>query len=141
MNVKLKRINKDYHFEGKGTSGVPINIDTGLDGPSRGASPMEVLLMGVGGCSAIDVISILKKQRQEVSNYEMEIEGKRKELQHATPFESIFVSIILEGEIDEAKAVRAAKLSFEKYCSVSMSLGDNVEVTYGITLNGKKIEL
>lgn len=141
MKVTLNRINKDYHFEGKGKSGVPINIDTDLDGPSRGASPMELVLMGVGGCSAIDVINILKKQKQEISAYKMEIKGERKKELQATPFEEIHVSIVLEGEIDQAKAVRAAKLSFEKYCSVSLSLGENVAVSYGLNLNGKEITI
>lgn len=139
MKVTLNRINDNYLFEGKGSSGVPVFIDNKSDEPSKGATPMELLLMGVGGCSAIDVVSILKKQRQEITSYKMEVEGRRKEVREAKPFEAIHVTIYLEGKIDEAKALRAAQLSFEKYCSVSITLEASVEVTYSIVLNGKHL--
>ncbi len=147
MKVTLNRINDNYLFEAKGASGVPVLIDNKTDEPastgsvlrSKGASPMELLLMGVGGCSAIDVVSILKKQRQEITSYKMEVEGQRKEVREAKPFEAIHVTLYLEGKIDETKAVRAAQLSFEKYCSVSITMEASVKITYSIVLNGNKI--
>ena len=141
MKVSLNRINDNYLFEAKGASGVPVFIDNKTDEPSKGASPMELLLMGVGGCSAIDVVSILQKQRQEITSYKMEVEGQRKEVRDAKPFESIHVSLHLEGKIDEAKAIRAAALSFEKYCSVSITMEASVKITYSITLNGKFLDV
>lgn len=140
MKVTLERINEKYHFEAKGTSGIPVNIDTGLDGPSRGASPMELVLMGIGGCSAIDVINILEKQRQTITGYQMEVTGEREPYEQANPYKSVHVKILLEGEIDPKKAARAAKLSFEKYCSVSLTM-QNVALTYGISINGEEIDL
>lgn len=139
MKVSLNRVNDKFHFEAKGSSGVIVNIDSKTDEASKGASPMELLLMGVGGCSAIDVVSILQKQRQEITSYSMEVEGERIEEKEAKPFKAIHVTISLEGEIDEAKAIRAAELSFEKYCSVSITLEGSVKTTYSIILNGKKI--
>ena len=139
MKVTLKRINDDYLFEAKGNSDVPVYIDNKTDDSPKGVSPMELLLMGVGGCSGIDVVSILKKQRQEITSYKMEVEGQRKEVREAKPFEAIHVTLYLEGKIDEAKAIRAAELSFEKYCSVSITLEASVKVTYNIVLNGKKL--
>ena len=140
MKVKLERKNDNYLFEAKGTSGVPVFIDNKTDEPSKGASPMELLLMGVGGCNAIDIVMILKKQRQEITSYKIEVEGHRKEVREAKPFEAIHVTIYLEGKIDEAKAIRAAQLSFEKYCSVSITLEASVKITYSIVLNGKAIK-
>jgi putative redox protein len=140
MKVNLERLNDNYLFEAKGASGVPVLIDNKTDEPSKGASPMELLLMGVGGCSAIDVVMILKKQRQEITSYKMEVEGQRKEVRDAKPFESMHVTIYLEGKIDETKAIRAAQLSFEKYCSVSITLEASVKITYSIVLNGKSIK-
>lgn len=141
MKVQLNRINNNYLFEAKGASGVPVLIDNKTeDEPSKGASPMELLLMGVGGCSGIDVVMILKKQRQEITSYKMEVEGQRKEVRDAKPFEAIHVTLYLEGKIDEAKAVRAAQLSFEKYCSVSITLEASVKITYRIVLNEKEIK-
>ena len=140
MKVKLERKNDNYLFEAKGTSGVPVFIDNKTDEPSKGASPMELLLMGVGGCNAIDIVMILKKQRQEITSYKIEVEGQRKEVRDAKPFESMHVTIFLEGKIDGAKAIRAAQLSFEKYCSVSITLEASVKITYSIVLNGKAIK-
>ena len=139
MEVTLNRLNDNYLFKAKGNSGVPVYIDNKTDEPSKGASPMELLLMGVGGCSAIDVVSILKKQKQEIISYKMEVEGQRKEVREAKPFEAIHVTLYLEGKIDEAKAIRAAQLSFEKYCSVSITMEASVKVTYSIVLNGKNV--
>lgn len=139
MKVTLERRNDKYLFEAKGASGVPVLIDSKTDEPSKGASPMELLLMGVGGCSAIDVVSILKKQRQEITSYKMEVEGERKEVRDAKPFEAVHVILYLEGKIDETKAIRAAQLSFEKYCSVSITMEASVKITYSIVLNGKKL--
>src|SRR5699024_5191865 len=132
MKVDLIRLDGNYHYEAKRKTGVPIHIDNG----PGGASPMELLLMSVGGCSAIDIVNILKKQRQTITSYAMEIEGKRKAFREANPFESIHVKILLEGDIDESKVVRAARLSFEKYCSVSLTMIDAVAVGYSIILNG-----
>lgn len=141
MKVTLDRKNDNYLFEAKGASGVPVYIDNKTEDVSKGASPMELLLMGVGGCSAIDIIMILKKQRQEITSYKMEVEGDRTEVREAKPFKKIHVMLSLEGKIDEAKAIRAAQLSFDKYCSVSITLEASVEVTYSINLNGKKLEI
>ena len=140
MKVSLNRINDNYLFEAKGASGVPVLIDNKTENEaSKGASPMELLLMGVGGCNAIDIVMILKKQRQEITSYKIEVEGQRKEVREAKPFEAIHVTIYLEGKIDEAKAIRAAQLSFEKYCSVSITLEASVKISYSIVLNGKSL--
>ena len=139
MKITLDRINDNFLFEANGASGVPVYIDSKTDGVTKGASPMELLLMGVGGCNAIDIISILKKQRQTITNYHIEVEGTRKDVKEARPFDSMNVKIHLDGDIAEAKAKRAAQLSFEKYCSVSMTLEGTVDITYEIILNGNKI--
>lgn len=139
MKVSLERVNDKFHFEAKGASGVPIHIDSKTDEASNGASPMELLLMGVGGCNAIDIVSILQKQRQKITSYKVDVEGDRKEVREAKPFQSMHVTIYLEGDIDPKKAIRAADLSFDKYCSVSITMEDTVKVTYSIFLNGEEI--
>ena len=139
MKVTLDRIDSDYLFEAKGASGIPVLIDNKTRDEVKGSSPMELLLMGVGGCSAIDVISILKKQKQEIDSYHVEVEGERKEVKGAKPFEFISVNVYLEGDIDPAKALRAANLSFDKYCSVSITLEPSVTITYKVFLNGQEL--
>ena len=139
MKVTLNRLNDNFHFEAKGASNVVVHIDSKVNEEVHGASPMELLLMAVGGCNAIDIVSILKKQRQQITSYAIEVEGKRKEVRQAKPFEAIHVTVFLEGDIDEAKAKRAAQLSFEKYCAVSITLEGAVEVTYDVYVNDRKV--
>ena len=139
MKVTLDRINDDYLFEAKGPTGASVFIDNAAAGEAKGASTMELLLMGVGGCSAIDVIGILKKQRQQIDSYHIEVEGSRKKVKEAKPFEAIHVKIFLEGEIAPAKAKRAAALSFDKYCSVTFSMDESVKVSHEILINGREV--
>lgn len=139
MKVTLNRINEDYLLEAKGGNNVSVFIDNKTDDEVKGASPMELLLMAVGGCNAIDIIYVLKKQRQVVDSYKVEVEGTREEVRSAKPFKAIHVTVYLEGDIAPVKAKRAASLSFEKYCSVSITLENSVKVTYDVVLNGTKI--
>ncbi len=97
---------------------------------------METMLMAVAGCSGIDMVSILKKQRQNLTSFKAEVEGTRVPIDDAKPFKAISVKFLLEGEIDEKKALKAAQLSFEKYCSVSKTLEPNVSIDYEVYLNG-----
>ena len=139
MKVTLNRINEDYLLEGKGDNNISVLIDNKTNNEVHGASPMELLLMAVGGCNAIDIIYVLKKQRQVVDSYKVEGVGTREEVREAKPFKSIHVTVYLEGDIAPAKALRAASLSFEKYCSVSITLEKSVKITYEVVLNGTKI--
>lgn len=139
MKVTLKRINDDYLFDAKGPNEVSVLIDNKTGNTVQGAGPMELILMAVGGCNAIDIISILKKQRQPVNAYSIIVTGKRKEVREARPFESIHVEVHLEGDVVPAKAKRAAALSFEKYCSVSITLEGSVAITYQVFVNGKEV--
>ncbi len=134
MKVTLERKNTEYLLEAKGSSGNTVMIDhSGMENV-QGVSPMELLLMGVGSCSAIDIIHILKKQRQEITSYKVEVTGERYLLDDSMPFKSMHVKVILEGKIDAQKAQKAADLSFEKYCSVSKSFDKQVDITWEIML-------
>ena len=135
MRVTLERIGEDYYMEAKGKAGIAIPMDHSGADPVRGISPMESLLAGVAGCSAIDIISILKKQRLKIDSYRAEVDGERVELDGAKPFKSMAVRVYLEGDIPADKAKRAAALSFEKYCSVSLTMADCVDVTWEGYLN------
>ena len=86
MKVTLNRIDEDYLLEGKGDNNISVLIDNKTNDKVNGASPMELLLMAVGGCNAIDIIYVLKKQRQVVDSYKVEVEGTREEVRSAKPF-------------------------------------------------------
>jgi putative redox protein len=141
MKITLNRINNDYHFQLKNERGHVVELDNRSEfgGSDLAPSPMELLLMGVAGCSAIDVISILKKQRQEITSYKTEVEGIREQIEEAKPFKEITVTIFLEGNINEQKALKAAQLSFEKYCSVSKTLEPTAKINYRVVLNSKPL--
>lgn len=140
MTVTLTRQNEDYLFHASGPNKHSISMDFSKEGNPQGASPMELLLMAIGGCNAIDVIYVLKKQRQTVSDYTVKVTGERTEIEKAKPFKSACVEIFLEGDIVPAKALRAAKLSFEQYCSVSMSLKGGMTIDYAVFVNGKEVQ-
>jgi len=135
MKITLERKNQDYLLEAKGVSGNTLMIDhSGMENV-QGVSPMELLLMGVGSCSAIDIIHILKKQRQEITSYKVEVTGERYELDDSKPFKAMHVTVFLEGDIDPIKAQKAADLSFEKYCSVSKSFDNCIAISFNVEVN------
>ena len=142
MKVTLERKNENFHFELKNERGHIVNVDSRPEfgGDDKGPSPMELVLMGVAGCSSIDMISILKKQRQEITSFKADVEGERVQVGDAKPFKEITVVFSLEGDINDEKAARAAQLSFDKYCSVSKTIEPTATIHYKVILNGKELE-
>lgn len=138
MKITLNRINDDYLFECTNAAGNKITLDNTSQPDAKGVSPMETVLMAVAACSGIDMVSILKKKRQIIQNFSAEVEGERVQVDEAKPFKTITVKFFLKGEIDSKKALKAAELSFEKYCSVSKTLEPNVTVNFEVHVNGEK---
>jgi putative redox protein len=122
--IELSRVSGDFGFEAKDESGHIVKMDSSPQsgGQDYGVRPMQMLLMGLGGCSAIDVISILKKQRQEVKDYKMIITGDREPNVEPSLWKAINIEFHLYGNIDPDKAQKAADLSVQKYCSVAATL-------------------
>ena len=141
MKIVLERINTNYLFEVVNQSGHRVFLDnkSKKGGEVKGISPMELLLMGLAGCSSIDVISILGKQKIEPTSLKMEVDGKRFEERIPSLFKKIEVKVILEGDISPNKVKRAVDLSFEKYCSVSKTLESTAKINYRIFLNDIEI--
>jgi putative redox protein len=136
MKVELNRVDDAFHFEATGVSNVPIHIDGALDigGHNAGARPMEMLLMGLAGCSAIDVILILKKQRQVIEDFRIIVEGQRPADAVPSPFHAIHLNYILKGNLDEDKTRRAIDLSMDKYCSATAQLRPTTSISYSLTI-------
>ena len=124
VKVELERINDAFGFEAKDVNGHTVRIDTSPEtgGSNFGVRPMQLLLMGLGGCSGIDILSILKKQRQQVTHFRMNIEGDREPGVDPSLWKDINIVFELEGKVDREKAEKACALSMEKYCSVSETL-------------------
>jgi putative redox protein len=139
MRINLKRLNTDFNFEASNDDGNIISIDAsrGIGGSNKGMRPMQLLLAAIGGCSAIDIISILRKQKQEIIFFDIEVDGEREEnlVEGVSLFKIIEIHFILKGNIDKTKAERAVKLSMEKYCSVAKTLESTAIITYKISVN------
>ncbi len=139
MKINLKRLNNNFHFQTTNESGDVVHLDNKSEADPQGASPMELLLMGIAGCSGIDIVVILKKQQLEMTNLEMEVEGMRVDGEIPNVFRKIHLKISIDGEIPENKAKRAVDLSLEKYCSVAKMLEKTAEITSEVILNGNKV--
>lgn len=124
IKVEINRVHEDFGFEATDAYGHSVTIDTSPEtgGTNFGIRPMQLLLMGLGGCSGIDIISILKKQRQEVTSFQTKIEGEREPGVEPSLWTDIKLVFELKGDIDPEKAKRACQLSLEKYCSVAETL-------------------
>ena len=136
MKIKLTH-KSEYHSIIENQNGNSIEIDNKSDLNPKGVSPMELLLMGVAGCSSIDIISILKKQKQEFNNLYIEVEGKREGEELPSLFKKIHANVFVEGNVDSKKAYKASELSFTKYCSVSKTLEATAEITFSVYVNNK----
>jgi putative redox protein len=131
MKVVLERIGHAA-FEATAGSGGKLVVDGAPDigGENRGMRPMELLLSAVASCSAMDVVHILvNKQKQPLEALRIEIEGTRKDAVPA-PFTKIHLVFIARGAVEPNKLTRAVSLAVEKYCSVSETLADEVDITW-----------
>jgi len=131
MNIKLERKNAAYHFEAINESGQIVNIDANpsIGGENKGARPMELLIMGLGGCSAIDILLILKKQKVEPTGMSISIDADREKDAVPSLFTNIHITYTFRGNVDSTKAEKAIQLSLEKYCSVAKTLESTAKIT------------
>lgn len=127
----------DMAFIAESGSGHAIVVDgpEELGGRNIGPRPMELLLMGVGACSAVDVVMILKKARQNVVDCWVELEATRAD-DHPKVFTAIHMNFVVTGSgLDDKHVARAVQFSAEKYCSASIMLGRaGVAITHGYAL-------
>jgi putative redox protein len=137
MKINLSRKNEAYHFEAVNAQGNTLDMDANpaIGGENKGFRPMETVLAGLGGCSAIDVISILKKQKEPIEDLKISINGHRVEGKEPSLFETIDIEFHVFGAVNEAKIQRALELTFEKYCSVAMILSKTAKINFSYKLN------
>lgn len=118
------------NFTGIAESGFLVPLDASVDhgGTGQGTSPMELILIGLGGCTAMDVISILQKKRQEVTAFEVVLHGDRA-ADHPKVYTEITMEYIVTGHgVDLESIERAVELSEGKYCSVNGMLKQSVKI-------------
>lgn len=127
MQAKVKWVEGDT-FIGTSDSGHNVVFDTGSD--SHAPSPMEMVLMSAGACSSVDVVSILKKARQQVSDVQVQLSAERAPSAPKV-FTKLNLHFVVSGkEVNEKHVERAVSLSAEKYCSVALMLEKSVQITH-----------
>ena len=132
MKVNVERVGNMAFSATASGSGHTVMMDTSpeLGGENRGARPMELLLMGLGGCTSIDVVMILEKARQEIHSCKVEISAERAQNEPRV-FTNIHVHFIISGAgLKPDKVARAIELSADKYCSASIMLGKTATISH-----------
>jgi len=132
MKIHINRLDYDFLMEAVNEDGKSIRMDSSpeIGGHQGGMRPMQLLLSALGGCSSVDVIHILKKQRQEITSFEVEVTGDTENMDAYRLFKNIFVHFKIKGNVHTLKAENAVRLSIEKYCSVAKILEPTATITF-----------
>jgi putative redox protein len=141
MKARVKWI-EDVQFIGESGTGHSLIMDGPEErgGHGTGMRPMELLLLGLGGCTSFDVVEMLKKSRQKIDNCVVEVSAERSE-KVPKVFTHIHVHFIITGDnIKESQVKRAIELSAEKYCSASLMLGKAAKITHDYVIINTDIE-
>lgn len=136
MKARVKWV-ENVQFEGQSGSGHTVMMDGApeLGGRNLGCRPMELLLLGLGGCTAFDVVSILTKSREAIQGCEVEIDAERA-ASDPKVFTRIHTRFIVRGKnLSAEKVKRAIDLSAEKYCSASIMLGKTAQITHDFEIH------
>ncbi|MEW6599836.1 MAG: OsmC family protein [Nitrospirota bacterium] len=131
MKSRIKLV-ENMQFVATADSGHAVVMDAppSVGGTNTGAKPSELLLMAFGGCSGMDVISILRKKKQDVTNFEMNVTGETPEI-HPRSFTNIHIEYVVTGRnISEEAVQRAIDLSINKYCMVGLTIGKAAKITH-----------
>ena len=143
MTIHLHRLDDAFHFLATNEAGNEVHFDITEEegGTGQGAGPMQSVIMALGGCSSIDIILILKKQRQDLRDFSIDIDYERATDQVPALFTRIHAHYTLTGDLDPDKVRRAIDLSLNKYCSVAKILEKTVPITASFSVNGTRYEL
>jgi putative redox protein len=139
VEITIDRVEGDYGFAAKDALGHLVKIDSSVEngGTNFGTRPTQLLLMGLGSCSGIDIVAILNKQKQTISSFKMHIKGQREKDKTPALWETIHMVFDLTGTIDKDKASRACALSVDKYCTVAETLRRaGAKITWEVKVNG-----
>jgi putative redox protein len=136
IKIELNRLNDSFHMEALNEQGNSVHIDASpeIGGGNNGMRPMQLLLAAMGGCSSIDIINILKKQRQDLKDIKITVTGEREKDAVPSLYTEVHAHFKLYGNLDPDKVEKAVALSVEKYCSVAKTLEKTAEVTYSFEI-------
>ena len=137
MEISIDRVNNAVLFEIENANKATISVDGAPDigGEDKGLRPMELILAALATCGAFELVTILKKQKQDLKDLNIKVVGDRKEGKAARAFSHISMIFTIYGEVKKKKAERALDLAFDKYCSVKASLDPEIKVSYEVVIN------
>ncbi|WP_316806444.1 OsmC family protein [Pedobacter agri] len=137
MNINLIRKSGKFNFEAENEGGFTVELDakTAIGGEGKGFRPMEMLLVGLGGCSGIDMINVLTKQKEPLDDIKIAINATRKDEEMPPIFDVIDIHFELSGDLNPTKVERALAMTFDKYCSVSNILGRSAKINFTYNIN------
>ena len=135
MQVNVKRVNERVHLVASNDSNLEVHLDGNekIGGENGGFRPMQLILAAIAGCSSIDLVLILEKQRQTLRDLRITVTGERADA-IPSPFETIHLHFELIGAIDSEKATRAVELAVDRYCSVGEMLKQSVQITHSFEI-------
>lgn len=136
MKIDINRKNGLFHMQAMNDTGNTIDMDgsPAIGGENKGFRPMQLILAAIGGCSTIDVVNILRKQREPLEDIKITVDGEREPNVEPSLFQDIHVHFALKGNLSEEKVRKAVDLSMQKYCSVAKTLEKTAKVTYDFTI-------
>ncbi len=137
MEINLVRKSGKYNFEAENSSGFTVELDAkaAIGGEGKGFRPMEMLLIGLGGCSGIDMVNVLTKQKEPLDDVKISIKATRKDEEMPPIFDVIDIHFNLYGALSVPKVERALNMTFDKYCSVSNILGRSATINFTYTIH------
>lgn len=136
MEINLSRKSGKFNFEAENENGFKVELDAkpAIGGEGKGFRPMETLLVGLGGCSGIDIVNVLTKQKEPLDDIKINIKATRKDEEMPPIFDVIDIHFDLYGNLSVAKVERAIQMTFDKYCSVSNILGRSATINFTYTI-------
>lgn len=140
MKIKFTRLDDAYHLQAVNEIGNTVETDGSPDigGGNKAFRPMQLMLVGLGSCSAIDVVYLLRKQRQQLDDIQLEIDAEREQDKHPSLFTTIHLHFHLYGPLDDKKVKRAVDLSLEKLCSAARIMEKTADITWSYEIFSNK---
>jgi putative redox protein len=141
MNAELTHPDYGFTVTDANNHSTFIDIPVEQGGNGAGLRPMQTVLAALCGCSGVDIVSILKKQRQTYTSLKIFVDGEREKGKEPSLWQTVHIRFEFTGEVEPGKAFRAAELSVNKYCSVAETLRRaGATITFDVVVNGKEVK-
>jgi putative redox protein len=136
LSAKLEYPKYGFTITDATLNSMKMDIPIAQGGNGKGMRPMQTMLAALCGCSAVDIIDILKKQKQSYTHFTIEVSGEREKDKEPALWQSVHIQFVMNGEVDANKLYKAAELSITKYCSVAETLRRaGATITFSIITN------